>query len=555
MLVLSLQLRGQLTPLFLAAFLDGLTERLIAEELESGRASKALERLGDVQLDPRFHLGYGWGFVQGLASPITDLFAIMKLGHDLQQGLVNWALAEGAALLTGPERDAVAVQALDLAQTLVQLDEELRRAQMWVLANPLDAAHMLGSIADEALPGALMKAREAGGSAAEAMYGFVEKPAWDLGEALGYIAGAVVVEVLLLVFTQAIGNAIRAGLRALATLGRLGRTATRAIIAALRAVREAFALARAALAGAGRWAVKQFAKLFALFDELLEKAFKLADTIANGVRSQAARAGEAVKEGLEALGPRFVPADGPPSVSVLTKGGDEAASEVAEKGRKEAVKALYPEKVHPANRPLEARAVKEGGGGGGATKKPAETPVVPTVPRSTLDHIATLEARYPGLREANLRPVPRDLSLPGLFDESARTGSGKFSFQATFEGHPLQLDDIAADGRIIDVKMRDTGRTFGREPGMDPEEHVPDVVELMDIAAGRKKPRGAGGDWYKQRLPEDSEAQLARQVRFAEQHGLPGVVWQTNVDWMAKAIRRTAAERGWTGFVTVELLP
>jgi hypothetical protein len=177
------------------------------------------------------------------------------------------------------------------------------------------------------------------------------------------------------------------------------------------------------------------------------------------------------------------------------------------------------------------------------------------VRKATLEHISELQARFPALREARLRAAPRDLSLPGLFDESARTGSGKFSFEATFEGHLLQLDDIATDGRIIDVKMRDTGRTFGREPTFDPGEHVPDVVEEMEIAAGLKKPRGAGSPAYKRYLPEKNEAQLARQVRFAQQHGLPGVVWQTNVEWMAKAIERAAAERGWTGFVTVEFFP
>jgi hypothetical protein len=107
------------------------------------------------------------------------------------------------------------------------------------------------------------------------------------------------------------------------------------------------------------------------------------------------------------------------------------------------------------------------------------------VPRPLLDYVEILTNRFPGLRKANLRPVPRELSGSGLYDESLRTGGGRYSFEADFEGRTIQLDDITLEGEIVDIKMRDTGRTIGREPQWAPSagEKVPrDVYDVISAA-------------------------------------------------------------------------
>lgn len=146
--------------------------------------------------------------------------------------------------------------------------------------------------------------------------------------------------------------------------------------------------------------------------------------------------------------------------------------------------------------------------------------------------------RFPRLQNANLRPAPREYSGPGLYDEAQRTGGGPYSFEADFEGTTIQLDDITPEGEIVDIKMRDTARTIGRERQWAPPapgERVPrDVDELMKGRAAAKPSRWRDIETIREEYGPD----LARQVRFASDHGLNGVVWQTNTPWMWDTVNR-----------------
>jgi hypothetical protein len=165
----------------------------------------------------------------------------------------------------------------------------------------------------------------------------------------------------------------------------------------------------------------------------------------------------------------------------------------------------------------------------------------PRLPDFVKQYVANLRARFPRLAKANLRAIPRDLSQPGLYEEGMLTGS-RAQLEADFAERTsgrIHFDDINEEGKIVDIKVRESGRQYGaREPEAEfsPE---PDVYEQISGGTPRK-PRP-----WESALSEKDEMELADQVRFARAHGLAGVEWRTTSARYADLVRKVIRERGW----------
>jgi hypothetical protein len=176
-----------------------------------------------------------------------------------------------------------------------------------------------------------------------------------------------------------------------------------------------------------------------------------------------------------------------------------------------------------------------GGTGVGSPKIP---PVPPVAPQWVLDFVANLRRRFPGLAKANLRPIRRELSGSGLYEEAMRTGGARWSFEADFNGKKIQLDDITPEGEITDIKLRDTGRTIGREREWRPPERSESIPsDVYDIVT-RKPPAKPSRFKDIEFIREKFGPQLAEQVGFADQTGLNGVVWETDQEWMYITLKK-----------------
>jgi hypothetical protein len=143
-------------------------------------------------------------------------------------------------------------------------------------------------------------------------------------------------------------------------------------------------------------------------------------------------------------------------------------------------------------------------------------------------YIRQLERRFPLLRSARLTPERRGVSKPGVYDERTRIGMEYGLTGRAPDGAAIQLDWISPDGFIIDVKMRETGRATGR--GQRPDEGLPDEVGWIGRPAPRRPPRPL--------FTERDRAQFWRQVSFARDYGLRGVVWETNSPAFAREVAR-----------------
>jgi hypothetical protein len=141
-----------------------------------------------------------------------------------------------------------------------------------------------------------------------------------------------------------------------------------------------------------------------------------------------------------------------------------------------------------------------------------------------LKYRENLVERFPKLKQAELTPIKRNLAEPGLFEESAYTG-GERSWSAKMrDGTRIQIDDIDQVGVVVDTKMR------GLRCGLEiPPEAEPDLVTQMGGAAPRRSYPA---------FPEKEQAQLLKQLQFAEENGLTGVRWETNDVALLRDVQR-----------------
>ena len=180
---------------------------------------------------------------------------------------------------------------------------------------------------------------------------------------------------------------------------------------------------------------------------------------------------------------------------------------------------VKPAKAHPSN-------VKAGAAG--ATAREDLNAAWSARRTAASQYRANLINRFPKLRRANLRLNVRNLSIPGQWEESILTGSGRLSWNAELrDGTGIQLDDFDQDGFVVDTKMR--GIMEGREI---PSAREPDVVNQI------------GGDRAPKTYPKlsmEESTKLRKQIRFAEENGLPGVKWLTNSPELKEEVERYVA--------------
>jgi hypothetical protein len=196
---------------FLKAVFEGFVGGLKAD-VQSGRADKAQEHLMQLALPwnlVRFHAGFLVGAVIGVVSPITDLvkgiIGVVRLAMSAIDWLEKWSAAGIAA---SPERQQ---KILRLYQKFSDLPAEAHKALADFASDPKGTIDKISGFLDNLMQLALGKAREIGAKAAHAIFDFLERDYFDMGQGIGEVIGALVAQILLLVFTDAIGNLISKG--------------------------------------------------------------------------------------------------------------------------------------------------------------------------------------------------------------------------------------------------------------------------------------------------------------------------------------------------------
>ena len=225
----------------LAAFsaaVAGFLLRSYTRLVEQGQGLRIVGRLTELIDQPslllQFAGRYYLGLFKGLVSPLTGLL-------DLPVALGGLLVSAASWLGSLPERSA------ELEAEASELSAHLSAAQAAIAAE-LHAIHQEGRLpefaaavmeaaaqAGGALQGQIVSgARQQGANVAdELVEHFLTAPLPDLAEQVGQVVGTVVIEVVLLVFTEGIGNLIAKvgeAARALRPLSRAGAAVGEAVV-------------------------------------------------------------------------------------------------------------------------------------------------------------------------------------------------------------------------------------------------------------------------------------------------------------------------------------
>jgi hypothetical protein len=149
-----------------------------------------------------FVLLYWWGLVKGIFSPITGLIDLAKLAIQLM-GLPQQILAT-----VWKKRQELAEEATQLAQGMSTLSGRASAFLAGLKSHPIDTVKALAGWFSSLEGDAIKGAEKGGRSAGHELMAQLDKPLPKLGEAAGEIVGTVLINIVLLVFTEGIGNAI-----------------------------------------------------------------------------------------------------------------------------------------------------------------------------------------------------------------------------------------------------------------------------------------------------------------------------------------------------------
>ena len=481
---------------FLVELAAGMDERV--QQLPAERAGKLYTRYRDMSLADQLRFAWGyvkgigigvWKEIEGIADLVTLPFKLIDWLAGKAAGLVsNWGSLSGRATAVVDRVRATGRKAV----------EEVGKA----LRNPAEAWRQLDRLFEEMIKSGLQKANLWGRQAVDQVLEFLEQGPGEVGKGVGVVVGRILFNVLLAAVTDAIGNLVKEGA---SVAGKLASVVAEGVGGAISAVRRFLPKVLSAI----KWLGEEILKFLRETLQLLGDALK------------------GLLELFEQMVPKVAEATGPGGARMAVRVEEEAGA-----GSRALMSSVE----------------------GKVPRGPTTTTVDELYGRSASrfpefvnQYVADLRARFPKLAEANLRPVPRDLSQPGLYEEGMLTGS-RAQLEADFaerKSGMIQFDDINEEGKIIDSKVRESGRQYGpREPASDvPAE--PDVYEQM--TGGRPSPSRP----WEGALSEKDEIQLAEQIRFAREHGLTGVEWRTTSARYAALVRRVIRERGWDGFVEI----
>jgi hypothetical protein len=311
---------------FLKAVFEGFVGALMAD-VKSSRAKQAMERLTELFLNPwnafKFNAGFLLGLVVGLVSPITDLVKGIIGAVRLAISALDWA----TKLATSPERQQRIVQ---LVAKFGDLAKEWSKAVDDFKKDPQETLKKIADLLDNLMQLALGKAHEIGAKAAHSIFVFLEKDFSEMGKSIGEVIGALVAQVLLLVFTDAIGNLISKGA---SVLGKAAEVVAGKAVEVFEWVKgfasQVVSVIRSAVRGALRMFEGLANKAIEAFDAL-KTFFTEAEALETG--------GEKVAAG---VGRGFT---GPPSPKLM-----ESRMVSSTRTAPAKVSDLRPPKVHPSN--------------------------------------------------------------------------------------------------------------------------------------------------------------------------------------------------------------
>jgi Domain of unknown function (DUF4157)/Predicted lipoprotein of unknown function (DUF2380) len=194
---------------FLKAVFEGFVGG-IKGDVKSGRAHEAKEHLTKLFVPwnaVKFYAGYLLGLVIGLVSPITDLvkgiIGVVKLAVSALEFLAKWSPL-GVAL--SPERQEKIAR---LTEKFVNLSIEFAKAIEQFASDPKGTIDKMSGFLDGLMQLALGKARELGSRAAHSIFDFLSQEFYAMGKSIGEVIGSLIAQILLLVFSDAIGNIIK----------------------------------------------------------------------------------------------------------------------------------------------------------------------------------------------------------------------------------------------------------------------------------------------------------------------------------------------------------
>jgi hypothetical protein len=206
-----------------AGFLHRSYQRLVERD-EGLRLLGRVRELLSPSVAVEFYFRYLWGVAKGLVSPITGLVSLAAAGIQLQVAAVEWlATLPSRAPELVTEAQAIQRELESFSATAsATLQSLTQRDQLFAFAGAiLGAARQ----APEAFEHTIVRAAQRKGrTAADSLIDtFLQAPLPELAETAGEIIGTVIIELVLLLFTDGIGNLItKAGefVRALRPLSR-----------------------------------------------------------------------------------------------------------------------------------------------------------------------------------------------------------------------------------------------------------------------------------------------------------------------------------------------
>jgi hypothetical protein len=202
---------GESTWPFLKAVFEGFVSGLKAD-VKSGRADAAKDHLLKLFVPwnaVKFYGGYLLGLGIGLVSPITDLVKGIIGAVRLSISALEWAVKwSPAGIAVSPERQQKIVR---LIARFGDLAIEWGKAVDAFLSDPVGTIKKVAGFLENLMQMALGKAHELGARAAHSLFDFLQADFFPMGKGIGEVIGALVAQVLLAVFSEAIGNLISKG--------------------------------------------------------------------------------------------------------------------------------------------------------------------------------------------------------------------------------------------------------------------------------------------------------------------------------------------------------
>ncbi len=438
------------------------------KNLKEGGGDHIVDRLKSLLTSPSamgtFYLHYVIGLAKGLVSPIVDLWHLISGAFKLQMQLSGWMIDKATEVFRRP--NIVIARARDVIASVDQLAGKVGKLFEEFINDPVKSAQRLSGWVDSMMEKALGQARAKGHDVADAMFRFIDLAWGEMGDKIGSVIGAVLVQILMMVFSEGIGNLVT---EAGAILGRAGAMIGAEALNVIRAAGAFLTKAMEGVKALGSTVMKAFEGIFADLMKLFEKMKALIEVAAEEFQlGKLATAGEAGPEAMISKATRFEPKGTRTTMTTV--------EELTGKGPKGATKA----------RP---KSLPEG------AKKPAIEPRATDLPRAVEQRGKDIleifeegqEAARPGSTEAEFtgQRGRGERAKPGGAAQPKRFEVGNFCHEYAEELCP------ELRGRTLDAefKIPESARRIDRVDWKTGEliEVKPNVKEWMDAGEEQLK--------------------------------------------------------------------